>query len=88
MTYPWVGVGRLGTNLFADLMTSLAGRPPLGAAGASSELPAIEKTADGWVAFDTNSDQMFQDFLVLVERSDLAGDPMLRADPARRANLE
>lgn len=76
------------TNLFADLMMSLAGRPPLGAVGASSEFPAIEKTADGWVAFNTNSGQMFQDFLVLVERPDLAGDPMLRADPARRADLE
>jgi crotonobetainyl-CoA:carnitine CoA-transferase CaiB-like acyl-CoA transferase len=76
------------TNLFVDLMMSLAGRPPLGAMGASTEFPAIERTADGWVGFNTNSAQMFQDFLVLVGRADLGGDPRLRSDPERRADLE
>ena len=76
------------TNLFVDLMMSMAGRPPLGSVGASAEFPAIERTADGWVGFNTNSAQMFQDFLVLVERADLAGDPMLRSDPVKRADLE
>ena len=78
----------ISTNLFVDLMMSMAGRPPLGPMGASTEFPAIEMTADGWVGFNTNSAQMFQDFLVLVERTDLAGDPMLRSDPAKRADLE
>ena len=76
------------TNLFMDLMMDLLGRPPLGLLGAASEFPAIEATQDGWVGFNTNSAQMFQDFLVLVDRADLAGDPMLRSDPARRADLE
>ncbi|HEV2370028.1 MAG TPA: CoA transferase, partial [Acidimicrobiales bacterium] len=76
------------TNLFVDLMMSLADRPPLGAVGASTEFPAIERTADGWVGFNTNSAQMFQDFLVLVDRADLAGDPTLRSDPVKRADLE
>ena len=76
------------TNLFADLMMSLAGRPPLGPLGALNEFPAIERTADGWVGFNTNSAQMFQDFLVLIGRADLTGDPKLRSDPSRRPELE
>jgi crotonobetainyl-CoA:carnitine CoA-transferase CaiB-like acyl-CoA transferase len=76
------------TNLFIDLMMDLLGRPPLGLLGAASEFPAIEATADGWVGFNTNSAQMFQDFLVMVDRADLSGDPTLRSDPVRRADLE
>ena len=76
------------TNLFVDLMMSLAGRPPLGPLGAMNEFPAIEQTADGWVGFNTNSAQMFQDFLVLIGRSDLTGDRTVRSDPARRPDLE
>ncbi|HET6810204.1 MAG TPA: CoA transferase [Acidimicrobiales bacterium] len=77
------------TNLFVDLMMSLAGRPPLGPPAASGgEFPAIEQTADGWVGFNTNSAQMFQDFLVLIGRADLTGDRTIRSDPARRPELE
>ncbi len=76
------------TNLFLDLMWDLLGRPDLGEMGASTEFPAVERSADGWVGFNTNSAQMFEDFLVLVGRSDLAGDPSLRNDAARREDLE
>ncbi|MHB1912961.1 MAG: CoA transferase, partial [Acidimicrobiales bacterium] len=76
------------TNLFLDLMWDLLGRPDLGELGASTEFPAVEPSADGWVGFNTNSAQMFEDFLVLVGRADLAGDPSLRSDPVRREDLE
>ncbi|HEX5266080.1 MAG TPA: CoA transferase [Acidimicrobiales bacterium] len=77
------------TNLFVDLMMSLAGRPAVGSLAASGgEFPAIEQTADGWVGFNTNSAQMFQDFLVLIGRADLTGDRTVRSDPARRPDLE
>ena len=76
------------TNLFLDLMWDLLDRPDVGELGASTEFPAIERCADGWVGFNTNSAQMFEDFLVLVEQTDLAGDPTLRNDPVRREPLE
>jgi len=76
------------TNLFLDLMWDLLGRPDLGEMGASTEFPAVERSADGWVGFNTNSAQMFEDFLVLVGRTDLAGDPSLRNDAVRREDLE
>ena len=76
------------TNLFLELMWDLLGRPDLGEMGASTEFPAVERSADGWVGFNTNSAQMFEDFLVLVGRTDLAGDPSLRSDSARREDLE
>jgi len=41
------------------------------------ETPSIERTADGWVGFCTNSRQQFADFLVLIERPDLQDDEEL-----------
>ena len=76
------------TNLFIDLMVGLLGRPPLPQPGRTVEFPSVERAADGWVAFNTNSAQSFQDFLVLVGRTDLADDPTVRHDPVRRADLE
>ena len=37
----------------------------------SVEVPSIEPTKDGWVGFNTNSNQQFTDFLLLIERPDL-----------------
>jgi len=76
------------TNLFQDLMVSMLGRPALPQPPRSIELPSIERTADGWVGFNTNSTQMFKDFLVLIERGDLCEVANLRSDPARRTELE
>jgi crotonobetainyl-CoA:carnitine CoA-transferase CaiB-like acyl-CoA transferase len=62
-------------SLFLDLMWSLlgGGEPPPPAR--TLEVPSIEPTADGWVGFNTNTRQQFDDFLVLIERPDLLGDP-------------
>ena len=76
------------TNLFLDLMWDLLDRPEVGELGASTEFPAIERCADGWVGFNTNSAQMFEDFLVLVEQTEYSGDPTLRNDTERRQGLE
>lgn len=76
------------TNLFADLLMDMLGRPEAGPLGAGGGFPAIEATGNGWVGFNTNSAQMFEDFLVLVGRTDLSGIPGLRQDPEARADLE
>ena len=76
------------TTLFTDLMMSLMGRPPLPQPPRVVEFPSIEPTKDGWVGFNTNAAQMFNDFLVLIGRDDLIGQAMVRMDPARRDEFE
>lgn len=70
----WMEVMAVATNLFADLLFSMLGLPSLPQPPRSIELPSIEPTADGWVGFNTNAAQQFQDFLVLIERPDLIDD--------------
>jgi crotonobetainyl-CoA:carnitine CoA-transferase CaiB-like acyl-CoA transferase len=62
------------TNLFMDVNHQLAGSPPVALPMRGPEMPSIEPTADGWVGFNTNAAQQFQDFLVLIERADLLED--------------
>ncbi len=77
------------TNLFIDLMWSLLGRPePMPLPARSVEFPSVEPSADGWVGFNTNTLQMFDDFLTMVGRDDLRGVPGLRSDRARKAEIE
>ena len=71
----WFEVMILATNLFSDLMFSLMGRPDLPVPPRSVELPSIDKTADGWVGFNTNGFQHWRAFAELVERPDLVGHP-------------
>lgn len=75
------------TNLYADLMFHLLGRPPLPQPPRTVEFPSIEQTADSWVAFNTNAAQMLADFCIMVGRPDLADVPGLRADPKLVAEL-
>ncbi|MGI9591607.1 MAG: CaiB/BaiF CoA transferase family protein, partial [Myxococcota bacterium] len=66
-------------TVYIDLMMGLAGRPPLTQPARMVEIPSIEPTKDGWVGFNTNSRQQFDDFLLLIERTDLRGDEELAA---------
>jgi hypothetical protein len=50
-------------------------RPPLSGKPRIIEAPSIEPTADGWVGFNTNTRAQFDDFLVMIERPDLIGEP-------------
>jgi crotonobetainyl-CoA:carnitine CoA-transferase CaiB-like acyl-CoA transferase len=70
-------VVNIAGTMYADLFHSLAGRPPLDRPARSVELPSIEPTLDGWVGFNTNSRQQYQDFLLLIERTDLLADAEL-----------
>lgn len=68
----WAEVASLSCTLFADVADALAGRPDPGSRPARSlETPSVEPTLDGFVGFNTNTAQMFSDFLVLIGRSDL-----------------
>ena len=70
-------VATLSSTLFADMYASMRGRPPLdGAVPRVVETPSIEPTADGWVGFNTNTRQQFENFLVLIERFDLLDGPV------------
>jgi crotonobetainyl-CoA:carnitine CoA-transferase CaiB-like acyl-CoA transferase len=42
------------------------------------EAPSIEPTLDGYVGFNTNTRQQFEDFLILIERPDLLEDERWR----------
>ncbi|MEW6271681.1 MAG: CoA transferase [Thermodesulfobacteriota bacterium] len=66
---------------------SLAGRPaPL---GRTLEIPSIEPARDGFVGFCTITGQQWKDFLLLIERPDLADDELLaRWDERQRRVAE
>jgi crotonobetainyl-CoA:carnitine CoA-transferase CaiB-like acyl-CoA transferase len=74
--------------MYADLFHGLAGRPPRDLPARSVEIPSIEPTADGWVGFNTNTRQQFQDFLLLIERTDLLEDTELALIPGRWRRMD
>lgn len=59
----------IAASTFTDLSVQMSGRdePPL----RSIEAPSIERGSDGWVGFNTNTRQQFQNFCLLIERPDL-----------------
>lgn len=59
----------IAASTFTDLSVQMSGRdePPL----RSIEAPSIEPGSDGWVGFNTNTRQQFQNFCLLIERPDL-----------------
>jgi len=75
----WFEVANLTLTTFADLFDSVRGRPDLdgGRPARSLESPSVEPTRDGFVGFNTNTRQQFEDFLVLIGRPEL-----LDADPS------
>ncbi|MET1042175.1 MAG: CoA transferase, partial [Acidimicrobiales bacterium] len=77
----------LAGSLFLDLMWSLIGIEATGPAR-SLEVPSVEPTLDGWVGFNTNTRQQFDDFLILIERPDLLGDEQWVSVQARAARMD
>jgi crotonobetainyl-CoA:carnitine CoA-transferase CaiB-like acyl-CoA transferase len=62
-----------GSN-FTDLYHQMLGQPEWDAPWRYVDTPGIERAADGLVAFNANTAQMFESFLLLVGRPDLIGD--------------
>jgi crotonobetainyl-CoA:carnitine CoA-transferase CaiB-like acyl-CoA transferase len=81
-------IATLTMTLFSDLSHSLASRPKLKSPQRSVEIPSIEPTKDGWVGFNTNSRQQYQDFLLLIERTDLLADEELALIVGRIRRME
>lgn len=72
---------------YSPLSYLMAGSPPIAAPGVV-ETVEIHPTLDGWVGFTTNSAQQFQDFLVLIDRSDLLADEDLVSAAGRQARYD
>jgi crotonobetainyl-CoA:carnitine CoA-transferase CaiB-like acyl-CoA transferase len=51
-------------------------------------VPSIEPTTDGWAVFTTNSAQQFQDFCVMIGRTDWIDDPEMARVASRFAHRE
>ena len=76
----------IAATLFGDLAHHLNGRRPLTRPFRNLETPSIERCKDGWVGFNTNTGQMFQNFLLLIERPDLLDDTELATFQGRVAH--
>lgn len=73
---------------YGDLMARLIGRPPITAPYRSFEFPSIEPTRDGWVGFNTNSRQQYNDFVVMIGHPELMEDEELAQIPGRIARMD
>ena len=81
-------VMNVAASNYMDLFFSLAGRPDVTGLPQTVETPSIEPSGDGYVGFCTNSNQQFQDFLLLIGRPDLRSDKTLSRFPGRMARLD
>ena len=73
----------IAANSYGEYMRSMLGNPPITGPSRSIETPSIEPTLDGYVGFCTNSREQFDNFLVLIERSDLIGEATFARLPDR-----
>jgi crotonobetainyl-CoA:carnitine CoA-transferase CaiB-like acyl-CoA transferase len=82
MSVTLAGFGRL----FASMAGVLAAATEFPGPFRTLEVPSIVPTADGLVGFCTVTGQQFEDFLLLIERPDLRGDPRFATAKERMAN--
>ena len=73
---------------FPSLFASFLGWPPVSGTGRVVEVPSIEPTTDGWAVFTTNSAQQFQDFCVMIGRTDWLDDPEMARVASRFARRD
>jgi crotonobetainyl-CoA:carnitine CoA-transferase CaiB-like acyl-CoA transferase len=64
----------LTMNTYTSVFAEFLGWPVLRRPTRTFEVPSIEPSSDGYVAFTTNSAQQFADFLVMIGRPDLIED--------------
>jgi crotonobetainyl-CoA:carnitine CoA-transferase CaiB-like acyl-CoA transferase len=70
-------------GLLMDMLSGLLGRPNWPNPPRALETPSVEPTGDGWVGFNTNTRQQFEDFCALIGRPDLGSDPQLASAGGR-----
>jgi crotonobetainyl-CoA:carnitine CoA-transferase CaiB-like acyl-CoA transferase len=78
----------LAATTYMDLMWGLFDRPPLSGSMQNVETPSIHRTRDGFVGFNTNTQQQMSDFLLVIERPDLMESGEFNQVPDRMARLE
>lgn len=78
----------IATNNYMELMNQMLGVPAGGPLPQSLETPSIEPTKDGYVGFNTNTRQMFSDFLLMIGRPDLQSDEDLAQVGGRMARWD
>jgi crotonobetainyl-CoA:carnitine CoA-transferase CaiB-like acyl-CoA transferase len=78
----------VATSNYTDLMFQLLGVEASGPLPQNLETPSIEPTQDGYVGFNTNTRQMFSDFLLLIGRPDLQDDEELAQVGGRMARWD
>jgi len=88
MDFSLLEVMNVAATNYMDLFHGLLGRPDSTEFMRTLETPSIEPSADGYVGFCTNSNQQFQDFLVLIERPDLQEDKELAQLGGRLARFD
>jgi crotonobetainyl-CoA:carnitine CoA-transferase CaiB-like acyl-CoA transferase len=87
-------VGYIGAANFMDVFIAVEHGPDAEASGIvprAYETPSIERTADGWVGFNTNAPHQITGFLRMIGRDDLAESGefmMVGARLARRAEWQ
>ena len=74
-------------SVFGDLANHCMGRPEAVSPARSVETPSIERASDGFVGFNTNTATQLQNFLVLIERTDLLDDPRFAGLAGRYMNI-
>ena len=74
-------------SVFGDLANHCMGRPDPVSPARSVETPSIERASDGFVGFNTNTATQLQNFLVLIERTDLLDDPRFAGLAGRYMNI-
>jgi crotonobetainyl-CoA:carnitine CoA-transferase CaiB-like acyl-CoA transferase len=68
-------------NAYMTVQAELAGRSAMPAMARYAEVPSVERAADGWVGFATNSAPQFRAFAEMVGHPEWPDDPELsRAD--------
>ena len=78
----------IASSQYRDAQRRLAGDTDLEQPARHCETPSIEPTADGYIGVNTNSNEQFQSFLVLIERPDLMEDKSLYRWPERLARWD
>jgi crotonobetainyl-CoA:carnitine CoA-transferase CaiB-like acyl-CoA transferase len=73
-------------SVFTDVANHCIGRPEPVTPARSVETPSVERAKDGFVGFNTNTATQFQNFLVLIERTDLLDDPRFAGLAGRYIN--
>ncbi len=84
----WLEAITLAANIFSDLQYRLEGSPPITRPPRRVELPSIEPTKDGWVGFNTNTRQQYDDFLVLIGQTDIEGAEEMARFPVRQLHAD